>query len=348
MELLETRNDFIGNPFVIGTTDKALYQPFYSISTRGQMERFAYGVFKEPSKHIRTDEGFYYYMKPNIDIEDFRYLGTYKSLFFHLQDNLKRGVYEFKYDNNSYQLNAFKGCLLDRYGNILLMLAVENEEVFQRGESYKFDYSKFRLFVSTNLITDDIYTNFYKKLYSEFIEKLIKLGVETIFSSSEKIQNVVYANNFNVEFNTITELNEHLSSGIGDLLFTDYSEFRNVVEEERPEGYILTNPITSDGISEITEPEESQVNPILSLSESLTNEEELFRNTRYLTFHSSREGVAAFEAAVTAQTGEMLRANDSSNIDLLNFNQENTIGTGSGDVSNSTDSDYEEGSELPF
>ena len=69
------------------------------------------------------------------------------------------------------------------------------------------------------------------------ITRLLKKteDIDVFFTSSEKITNSVYQNEFEVSYNNLTELHEHLNSGIGNNLFFDESIYHQLPEEETEE-----------------------------------------------------------------------------------------------------------------
>ena len=91
------------------------------------------------------------------------------------------------------------------------------------------------MFVSNEFITNEIYKNVYKKVDAEIIQKCLLLNIDVFFTSSEKITNSVYQNEFEVSYNNLTELHEHLNSGIGNNLFFDESIYHQLPEEETEE-----------------------------------------------------------------------------------------------------------------
>lgn len=253
----QSRGEFIPDYFFIGSNTKNKYVPIYALSEIGHFLSHCHASEDgEIISFLHFDsENFIYYKPAKTDfvVSD---IGTYDNLFSALTSNLTPGTFNFKFDDNEHEIIALKGYIQDVYGNPLLVLSSCTKEVFLEPLHEDIpDYNKLKLFVSTEFITNPIYKNVYRKLYNNYIEEAITKTVRVEYCSSEEIIEELYKNDLSIDFNSITELKAHLNSGIGNMLFEDIEEYA----EHQRRGWILTNPVDSQGIEEIIEFEEEQV-----------------------------------------------------------------------------------------
>lgn len=209
--------EFDANPFVIGTTNKNDYFPIYSV-----FENDNNGPDNLLSEHI-VDEIFLY-KKPSNFCYTKTGIGRYGDLFSVLSDSGKVRVYAFTHNEVPYYLNCMKGYIADKDDNILLILTTNSYDVFDRND--KLNFKCLKLFVSNELVVNEIYKNLFKKINSEYLQYCYENDIEVVFTNSLKIQKEVYSNDFDVSFNNLEELNNHLNSGIGNNLF-----YTNTVRE---------------------------------------------------------------------------------------------------------------------
>lgn len=205
---------FNGNPFIIGTTDKNEYYPAYAASDN--LLNDYYRGNERLSENVLND--ILLYKKPvNNAITKRSGMSKYADLFYNLQYSINSDVFEFVVNDVHYYLTCSKGYIADIDDNILLMLCTNNEDLFDdRGNLQS---KNLKLFVSNRLINDSIYKNIFKKIDSEYIHFCYENDIDVVFTTSDKIQNTVFSNNFEVKFDNLTELNDHLNSGVGNNLF---------------------------------------------------------------------------------------------------------------------------------
>lgn len=203
--------EFKANPFIIGTTNKNNYFPIYAV--------FEEAAMNEPdnmlSEHVI--DNIFLYKKPYNECYKKTGIGRYNDLFSVLSDSGKIRVYVFTFNEVPYYLNCLKGYIADKDDNILLILTTNSFNIFDRND--KLNTECLKLFVSNELITNELYKNLFKKINSEYIQYCYENDIEVVFTNSLKIQKEVYSNDFDVSFNTLEELNNHLNSGIGNNLF---------------------------------------------------------------------------------------------------------------------------------
>ena len=115
----------------------------------------------------------------------------------------------------------------------------------------------FVLFLSTELFNNPNYTVFYKKLQKEFIDTFHKIGVEVRIIPSSKIEEANYSNNFNMNFNKIDELTNHLNNDVQHLLFNNrnyaVSAGLNVPLEDRNPIFVPEEPVQESDLDWIDE-----------------------------------------------------------------------------------------------
>lgn len=218
--------DFYGNPFVIGTTNKNEYYPVYAASN--DLVRRSYQSGEPLMEHIIDDISLYKKLK-NEAKRRYGGITKYADLFYCLRQSIKPDVFEFVISDYHYYLNCTKGYISDADDNILLILCTNSQQMFDhRGNLIT---KNLKLFVSNRLINNEIYKNIYKKIDSEYIRFCYQKDIDVVFTTSEKIQKQVFSNDFEVRFDNLTQLNDHLNSGIGNNLFFDESPYQPVVED---------------------------------------------------------------------------------------------------------------------
>lgn len=199
---------FTGNPFIIGTTDINEYYPVYSIGVDAN--------YNQISEYIIDDIKSYQKIK-NISARRTGFT-RYDDLFQVLQSYHRPDVYQFTSNDENYYLTCSKGYIVDKDDNILLLLTSKEDFIFLPDGNLKNEVLK--LFVSTELINNDIYKNVFKKINTEYIDYCYKNNIEVVFTTSHNIEERVFKNNFSPQYSNLEELNNILNSGeIGRNLF---------------------------------------------------------------------------------------------------------------------------------
>ncbi len=220
--------NFEGNPFVIGTTDKNEFFPIYTVFEDSR--RYEYSDNVNFLSEVLY-ENVYLYRKP-ISKSSLGYssYSKYADLFNALQVSGKPERFGFEVNGTAHFLTITRGYIADEFDNILLILTTKSFEVFdENNDTLKSE--NLRLYVSTDLVNNEIYKNIFKKIDTEYIDYCYKNNIDVIFTTSDKIHNHTFKNDFKVEFNNLTELQEHLNSGIGNNLFFDESIYHRPQEE---------------------------------------------------------------------------------------------------------------------
>lgn len=238
--------NFEGNPFVIGTTSKNKFFPVYALFENQRRNDYysSNDSINCLSEHLVRD--VFMYRKPdNKAIRNYANYTRYPDMINSLQTSGKPEVFQFLVNDEPHYINIMKGYISDKFDNILMLLTCKSEyikpnqhylsaDIFTNGLD-DLDGNKLQLFVSNEFITNEIYKNVYKKVDAEIIQQCLKLDIDVFFTTSEKISKSIYQNEFEVSYNNLTELHEHLNSGIGNNLFFDESIYHQLPEEETEE-----------------------------------------------------------------------------------------------------------------
>lgn len=119
------------------------------------------------------------------------------------------------------------------YGNSL-----DNNFIFDSRGNF-IGYNHFILYLATEFFTIPEYEAFYKKIYKDYIQFCYTKGVEVRIVSSQEIEKNTFANEFEINFATITELDYNLKNEVKFLLNNPVSYFVNhnlfIPVEHRPE-----------------------------------------------------------------------------------------------------------------
>lgn len=215
---------FKGNPFIIGTTNRNEYYPVYAAThfIDRIYDNNNYYNGERLMENIVNEVSFY--KKPTNGAER-RYgsLSKYADLIEALTKSVNSDVFEFTISETSYYLTCNKGYIADIDDNILLILCTKSTTLFD--DDGNIIPNNLRLYVSNNFVTNPIYKNVYKKIDSEYIHFCYENDIEVVFTTSEKIQKQVFKNDFEVTFDNLSQLQEHLTSGLGDNIFFNEEEY---------------------------------------------------------------------------------------------------------------------------
>lgn len=211
--------------FKVGTTFNNDYFPLYS---------------QFNNKNI-TDDVFMYY-KPKLSIRSQYNISKYDRLFKKLNYSMNFHKYRFDFNKEQECISLLKGYIVDSNNNILLMVGInkyfdnnlqdalitelEENRVVVKDENY----SKFKLFISTEFINNPMYSNIWKKLNSVYVQEYYKKNIPVEFTTSDKIDEMFFGNEFKVKFDSITKLSEHLNNDVIEILKGDYTYVAPIVE----------------------------------------------------------------------------------------------------------------------
>tara|TARA_R110000803_G_scaffold159415_1_gene223532 strand:- start:422 stop:1216 length:795 start_codon:yes stop_codon:yes gene_type:complete len=238
---------FQGNPTKVGVSSENEYFPIYSLEHK---EEILNGVFsyEKPIKRHRLN------------------IYTYLDLVVHFKESLSCGKFSFKYKGEPNEVYAIKGCILDKESNILLLLGANDKNLFDKENLVN---SKLRLYVSSELLKNENYKNLYKYLYSNYIQECIDEDVQFVVMTSKEIEKRVFSNTFELKYDNVTELNEHLKNDIADIFnfkvpTIDVNPIIDIVETVTREQF--ETAINLEGQSEINEASDRYVAGIDSVS----------------------------------------------------------------------------------
>lgn len=271
---------FVRNKFKIASSIDNKYVPIYATSFFNSQN-----FLEEHTAITNVFDNLFLYYRPanraNLRITD---NSKYDVLLDVLKSSLTPSTYKFIYLGESYYLNCLKGYIADEKDNILLCLTSKTKIYF---EENVLKHSNLRLFVSVELLKNEIYKNFYKKINSLYIEYCYENAIEVIFTTSEKIEEKLYKNSFKVEFSNLTELNEHLKEDVNSIL--NYTV--PTLEEE---------------------PTVTELDTILNEMEAINFEESVLSSVNEETFNRIRN-----DAAVEYNTDMTERWTNSNNISIV-------------------------------
>lgn len=143
-----------------------------------------------------------------------------------------------------------KGTIYDEKSNVLLSLTVETQfvlDMFIRKDynwSSLFEvnrnfvgYDAFVMFVSSEFANDKKFAVLYRRIKKIYLDFCFEKGIEMRLISSSKIKENTFTNNLKIKFDSLTELNRHLTEDVKHLLQTPLESFQ---EKEFP--LLLVSP----------------------------------------------------------------------------------------------------------
>lgn len=236
--------NFVGSKYKLATTDLTEYFPVYATFERNRFDSYHYDN-TENEPHNKLAEliinDVYLYRKPErVSLQ--RNITTqnhYVNLFQALESGNGTIKYLFSYNDEPHYLNVMRGYIADNNDNILLLLTTKQYSIFDSHNTLI--KAPLRLYISTELMRNEIYKNLYKRIEKEYISWFYDEDIEVIFTTSEKIEKSIFRNSFNVEFNNISELSEILLTEPQSILDYNFDEPVSIpdnrlaaVEEELP------------------------------------------------------------------------------------------------------------------
>lgn len=214
-------NAFYDNEFKIGSSGTSYFIPFINCID---------------NNFNKTDDGeLIIYHKPLIKGNQRRFLLA--QFLGALNQSLSLQCYNIGTNESNVLIHVGNGYIVNEKDEILMILAIKPfTDIRNKGITYQSRYStepikevnaiNFTLFVSTELITNPLYANFYKKLDKEYISDAYKAKLPVVFTTSAKIEKLIYSNEFDMTFNTIDEFNIHLKESVGQIMFKMDDDFK--------------------------------------------------------------------------------------------------------------------------
>ena len=249
--LFKDRHHFIKNDaFKVGTTNRNEFFPAYA--TFEDLRDNGYQIQSDSFSEYIVDNVFMY-SKPifcnGTIFTDFSVLTNFNSLISSFKGYNSMSVFKFKVAEEIHYLNVTGGCISDTLGNILLVLCVKSNSLTYNDviktmttdciidDDLNYHTQNLRLMVSTEFFRNEKYKNIYKKIEKEIIQSCYNMNIDVIFTTSDKIEDNLFKNDFEVNFDNLTELNEHLHSGIGRTLFLNERviEVENISQDISPQ-----------------------------------------------------------------------------------------------------------------
>ena len=196
------QNTYIEDNFrtpIVGTSDCNEFIPVYAIANHKLL------IFKDLDVKVMK------YSMPSIDLIGSRILRNYNDMYNHLKNSNVTIKYSFKVAGVPTHVYLIRGMVYDSLGNILMCLAINKDYLFNiSADTLKTttDATKFVLFLS-NLLDDEMYKNFRKKLTELYIDPAKNLGIDVINTS--RATNWLFKNNVKeLKFKTVVAMNKHL------------------------------------------------------------------------------------------------------------------------------------------
>lgn len=190
----------------IGSSDVSGYCPFYC---------FANGILSRNNLlDIVVDEdnsdkksGYIWYLPDNTS--NLSVITNYSKLLNSLAVCLHLKKYTYTLTGETHTLKVMKGYIGDEEGNTLL-ITVSNKSKINSIDDIP---NKVKILLNKDFMSNPIYKNVYRKIFSEYIQPALDIGVGLYVTSNEEINEMVFSNSFNTsDFNSITELKQKLNN----------------------------------------------------------------------------------------------------------------------------------------
>lgn len=220
--MLEVNNNYRGgfskNLFKIGVSIDSPYVPFINVVNKEFL--------------ITREKGFMYH-KPDWNKQNGIRISR-STLINNLNERQEVICAKVIKSPNEYiSIGVGKGYIVDEKDNILLLLGVKQEKIndmsfFSTNPDSKelsFAQENLVLFISSELMKNKTYSALYKILEKEYIKDAYSYDIDVLITTSEKIENLCYSNNFKIEFNSINQLTNYLKHDVKNILFKNAEYF---------------------------------------------------------------------------------------------------------------------------
>jgi hypothetical protein len=144
--------------------------------------------------------------------------------------NDSSGVTRFIVNNRT--LYVTKGLVIDKDGNILLMLAVKKEAYFsgrslrEYGES--FSYDDYTLFYARELHTDPSWSLLNRRFQKDILPNCFTKGIEVLIMPLKRIKENTLSDGIKYQFESISEMQRYLESSVRNMLLTEEETVNNI------------------------------------------------------------------------------------------------------------------------
>lgn len=169
------------------------------------------------------DNEYLYYKPANAAREPYNYFHVtdYNSLIDQLQNGMSEKCFKVRSDGNEEFLTVVRGYLADKFGKVLLLLTTDSYSGLiknpQDRRGREIDESHLKLFVSVDLINDEKYKLIYKQLQKKYIQLFHEAQIPVEFTTTEKIQSTCFSSGFELKFDSLQELDNHLVNEVPDI-----------------------------------------------------------------------------------------------------------------------------------
>lgn len=180
---------------------------------------------------LSRENGFTYYCFPDLTKQVRAESNTTRNLLYALQHRR----HPMKTYIGQAALYFAKGLILDDKGKILLCLCIANTGPDSYSNMYDdrpyfAGYDKLTMYIASEFYTNPEYAPLLRRLQKAYIEVCYIKGVEVRILPSLKIEQNTFANEFKIEFNTISELEGCLKNEVKNLL-------------SKPDSYFINHPL---------------------------------------------------------------------------------------------------------
>lgn len=173
----------------------------------------------------------FFYCKPKQTLK-YTY-SRYDTLLENLNYNNTNNFFKFKFENENYFVNIMKGFIEDDFGNVLLVLCTNDNNILKNDSNEEIiSNDSLRLYISHEFSKDILYKNVYKKIFKEYITLFINDNIDIVYMSVDKLNKKLYYYNYNTTFDSITEMDNYLTFKIPELYFLNEEEI--IEENEYP------------------------------------------------------------------------------------------------------------------
>ena len=166
-------------------------------------EKATYNNGEIPLSNFKNCRNIEVYYKPSLNYN--RTKRQYLDAINDFTSCAGQCLHSFKIGGLSYSVLIGPGYILDSSGKILAMVAVKNPSSFSFYEQvYNSNLKDVRkdniiLYIAHEFMTNPVYKNIFKKFYTNFvIEEASIKGIEVIFNTQEKIENILYKKIINI------------------------------------------------------------------------------------------------------------------------------------------------------
>lgn len=199
------------------------------IASSSGSSHYPFYLLTNESNRTFIGENFIY-NRPSTS-EYYNIIGRYDDFFKALNAKAVFDKFSFIQSGNNYDVFVMYNCVFDSNGKVLLLLTFDDTSYLDLVDERDKDYTC-KLFISTDFLLEEKYTNLWKKVEKEYVQKFYVEGQKVEYTTSEDIEKMCFSNSFNPVFNTLDDLSRHLREDVPSL-FTEHLVQLRQIEEGR-------------------------------------------------------------------------------------------------------------------